>query len=66
MEKWAKSAKCRIVREFVEEGISGASELSDRPALTDLFSAILQSEVRVSFKELEMARLERFFMLWAG
>lgn len=47
VEKWSKSAKCRIVREFVEEGISGASELSDRPALSDLITAILQSDVRV-------------------
>jgi len=38
-----KAAKGRIVREFVEEGVSGASGLSHRPALGNFFTAILQS-----------------------
>ena len=48
---WAKSARCQIVREFTEEGISGASELADRPALSGLFSAILGNGVRVVLVE---------------
>lgn len=45
--KWAKRTRCEIQAEFVEKGISGTSELSDRPALTELFSAVLASGVRM-------------------
>jgi DNA invertase Pin-like site-specific DNA recombinase len=36
-----------IVQEFVEEGISGTSELDDRPALSDLFAALEDGDVHV-------------------
>jgi DNA invertase Pin-like site-specific DNA recombinase len=45
--KWAKANKVTIEREFSEQGISGTSELKDRPALSDLFTAILSNGVRV-------------------
>lgn len=49
--KWAKANRAHVVREFVEEGISGTSELADRPALSDLFSAILGNGVRAVIVE---------------
>lgn len=44
---WAKQARAEIVREFVEDGISGTSEIKDRPALTDLLAAVMANGVRV-------------------
>lgn len=44
---WAKSAGAVIVREFAEDGVSGTSEVKDRPALTDLLATIMANGVRV-------------------
>lgn len=44
---WAKANGAEISAEFREEGISGTSELADRPALTDLFAAIMGNGVRL-------------------
>lgn len=46
IKKWVKANRVEICREFVEEGISGTSELADRPALSELFAAILGNGVR--------------------
>lgn len=45
--QWAKLNRAEIVREFVDEGISGTSEMTDRPALSDLLVAIMGNGVRV-------------------
>jgi DNA invertase Pin-like site-specific DNA recombinase len=47
IEAWAKLNRCQIVEEFAEEGVSGTSELADRPALSELFTAILANGVRL-------------------
>ena len=47
----AKSLGAEIVREFADEGVSGASDLEDRPALTDLFAAMASNGVRVVLVE---------------
>lgn len=44
---WAKVNRVEIAAEFVEEGVSGASELAGRPALQSLFAAILDNGVRL-------------------
>ncbi len=51
IRKWAKANRAEIVAEFVEEGVSGTSELADRPALSALFSAILGNGVRLVLVE---------------
>ena len=38
--KWAKANKHQVVGEFCDEGISGTSELSDRPGLAALLDRI--------------------------
>jgi len=54
--KRCKSAGIEVVREFVEAGISGTSDLEDRPALSSLFAAIVANGVRVVIVE----RSDRF------
>jgi len=51
-----------IVREFIEAGISGTSELDDRPALSALFAAIQGNGVRVVVVE-RSDRLSRDLMV---
>lgn len=43
---WARG-RAEIVREFAEEGVSGTSEMQDRPALTELLCAVMANGVRV-------------------
>lgn len=47
----AKFLGAEIVQEFTDEGISGASDLEDRPALIALFSAIEGNGVRTVIVE---------------
>lgn len=47
----AKAMGAEIVAEFSDEGISGASDLDDRPALLALFAAIEGNGVRVVIVE---------------
>lgn len=59
--------RCRISgieisREFIEAGISGTSELDDRPALSALFAAIQSNGVRVVVVE-RSDRLSRDLMV---
>lgn len=42
----AKAIGAQIVKEFADEGVSGASDLDDRPALLSLFAAIESNGVR--------------------
>jgi DNA invertase Pin-like site-specific DNA recombinase len=51
-----------IVREFIEAGISGTSDLDDRPALSALFQAILDNGVRCVIVE-RSDRLSRDLMV---
>lgn len=44
---WARTNRATIVREFVEEGVSGTAGIADRPALSNLISEILGNGVRV-------------------
>lgn len=48
---WAKANRCAIVREFVEEGISGTTEAIDRPALTAMLTEVLSNGVRLILVE---------------
>lgn len=54
--KRCKIAGIEVVREFIESGISGTCDLDERPALSELFSAILANGVRVVIVE----RSDRF------
>lgn len=47
----AKSSGFSIVQEFADEGVSGASDLEDRPALMALFAAIEGNGVRTVIVE---------------
>jgi DNA invertase Pin-like site-specific DNA recombinase len=54
--KRCKAAKIEVVREFMEEGISGTSDLDARPALSALFEAVMANGVRTIIVE----RSDRF------
>ncbi len=56
ISKWAESNGFSIKREFLEEGISGTNELSDRPAMIELLAAIASNGVRTVIVE----RADRF------
>jgi DNA invertase Pin-like site-specific DNA recombinase len=45
--KRAKADGFEIVREFIDAGISGTKDMDERPALSDLFAAIVGNGVRV-------------------
>jgi DNA invertase Pin-like site-specific DNA recombinase len=47
IQRWAKSNHYEIVDEFRDGGISGTSELTDRPGLSALFERVLSNGVRV-------------------
>ena len=47
----AKSIGATIIQEFADEGVSGASDLEDRPALMALFAAIESNGVRTVIVE---------------
>lgn len=54
--KRCRDSDIEIVREFVEAGISGTSDLEDRPALSELFAAAVSDGVRTVIVE----RSDRF------
>lgn len=56
IHKWAKANGFIIEREFREEGISGANELVDRPAMIELLGAIASNGVHTVVVE----RADRF------
>jgi DNA invertase Pin-like site-specific DNA recombinase len=56
IQKWAETNGASIQREFREEGISGANELADRPAMIELLGAIAANGVRTVIVE----RADRF------
>jgi DNA invertase Pin-like site-specific DNA recombinase len=56
IQKWTKANGATIEREFREEGISGANELADRPAMIELLGAIAANGVRTVVVE----RADRF------
>jgi len=51
INRQAKSIGAKIVQEFADEGISGASDLDERPALLALFSAIEGNGIRTVIVE---------------
>jgi DNA invertase Pin-like site-specific DNA recombinase len=51
IEKWAKSNRCEIIDEFRDEGISGVSDLANRPGLSELFARLLSNGVRAVIVE---------------
>lgn len=60
--KRCKAADIEIAREFVEAGISGTSDLDNRPALSALFAAVMDNGVRVVVVE-RSDRLSRDLMV---
>ena len=54
--KRCKLDKIEVVREFIEAGVSGTNDLDGRPALSELFGAILANGVRTVIVE----RSDRF------
>ena len=49
--KWARANRVEVVREFAEAGVSGTSDLADRPALSDLLAALAGNGVRLVLVE---------------
>ena len=49
--KRAKAGGFEVVREFVDAGISGTKDMGERPALSELFAAIMGNGVRVVLVE---------------
>jgi len=47
IRKRAAIDKLEITREFIDAGISGTKDMDDRPALSELFAAIVANGVRV-------------------
>lgn len=61
-DAYAAANGLRILRTFQEEGVCGASELDNRPALQELYAAIATSEVRTIVIE-RLDRLARDLMV---
>ena len=51
IERWAKANRHKLVGEFLDEGVSGTSELSDRPGLAALLDRIESNGVRIVLVE---------------
>jgi DNA invertase Pin-like site-specific DNA recombinase len=60
--KFAKSRKLTVVDEHIDEGISGTTELDDRPGLAALFESIESNGIRVVIIE-NASRLARDLMV---
>ena len=60
--KFAKSRKLTVVGEHIDEGVSGTTELDDRPGLAALFESIESSGVRIVIVE-NASRLARDLMV---
>ena len=59
---YAKGAGCRLVKVFREEGVSGATDLENRPALMELFEALAANGTRLVLIE-KLDRLARDLMV---
>jgi DNA invertase Pin-like site-specific DNA recombinase len=55
IQKWAAANGVRIVRWFQEEGVSGTTDSTDRPAFQEMLTALLSNGVRMVLIE----RLDR-------
>jgi DNA invertase Pin-like site-specific DNA recombinase len=62
IEFYAKSNGIRIVRWFEEQGVSGTTELVDRPALQDMLVALMSNGIRIVLIE-KLDRLARDLMV---
>lgn len=62
IHKRCRDSDIEIIKEFVEGGISGTSELDDRPALSAVFDAITDGRVRTVVVE-RSDRLSRDLMV---
>ena len=51
IQKRAKAAGFEVVREFTDAGVSGTKDMDNRPALSELFAAIVGNGVRVVIVE---------------
>lgn len=60
--KFAKSRKLTVVDEHIDEGVSGTTELDDRPGLAALFESIERSGVKIVLVE-NASRLARDLMV---
>lgn len=58
----AKLLNAEIIREFSEKGVSGESTWSDRPAFSDMLSAIFSNGVRTIIVE-NLTRLSRAYVV---
>jgi DNA invertase Pin-like site-specific DNA recombinase len=56
IKRYAQANAVKLVREFCDEGISGGSDLVDRPALSEMRDALLSNGVRLFLIE----RVDRF------
>jgi DNA invertase Pin-like site-specific DNA recombinase len=59
IEQYAKANDIEIVRTFEEEGVSGKTDLENRPALTDLIASLNAAGTRLVLVE-RLDRLARF------
>lgn len=62
IRKYCAANDLKIVRIFRERGVSGKTDLEDRPALSDLFEALEEDGVRVVVIE-KLDRLARLLMV---
>ena len=62
IQKWAAANGIQIVRWFEERGVSGKTELENRPALQDLLEALASNGVRMVVIE-KLDRLARDLMV---
>ena len=62
IRSFAQTNALRIVETFREEGVSGAKDLENRPALQDLLDAVNEGDVRVVLIE-KLDRLARDLMI---
>ena len=62
IRKYCKANDLQIIRVFKERGITGKSDLEDRPALSELFAALDANGTRTVVIE-KLDRLARFLMV---
>ena len=62
IQAYSKAQDIKIVRVFEERGVSGSKDLTDRPALIDMMSALLSNGVKVVLVE-KSDRLARDLMI---
>jgi DNA invertase Pin-like site-specific DNA recombinase len=62
IKQYARAHDIRIVKVFREEGVSGATELENRPALMSLFAALMENGTKLVLIE-KLDRLARDLMV---